>query len=107
MTVAPPRLGADDALAIAATAFGVRVPAARDLGSERDRTFALLDADGAQLAVLKVSNRSEDPAVIDMEAAAALHVTAVDPELRVGLPWRAVAAAIPGPARPGDDPAGL
>jgi 4-aminobutyrate aminotransferase-like enzyme/Ser/Thr protein kinase RdoA (MazF antagonist) len=102
---ARPRLGASDAVEIAAAMFGVAAHGARDLGSERDRTFAVLDRNGRPLAVLKVSNPSEDPAVLDMEAAAALHVTAVDPELRVALPWRSVEAGDPGPARPGDDPA--
>jgi 4-aminobutyrate aminotransferase-like enzyme/Ser/Thr protein kinase RdoA (MazF antagonist) len=42
-----------------------------------------------------------------MEAAAALHVTAVDPELCVALPWRSASTGDAGPARPGDDPAQL
>lgn len=85
---ATPRLTSADAVAIAADLFGVRAATARDLGSERDRTF-LLTAD-APVAILKVSNSAEDPDVLDMEAAAALHVTAVDPGLRVALPRHAV-----------------
>ncbi|HWE09813.1 MAG TPA: aminotransferase class III-fold pyridoxal phosphate-dependent enzyme [Solirubrobacteraceae bacterium] len=107
---ARPRLGGSDAVEIAAGMFGVTGHGARDLGSERDRTFLVLDGGERPLAVLKVSNPSEDPAVLDMEAAAALHVTAVDPQLRVALPWRSVGAdpsRPPGPARPGDDPAWL
>jgi 4-aminobutyrate aminotransferase-like enzyme/aminoglycoside phosphotransferase (APT) family kinase protein len=107
---ARPRLSEADAVEIGASQFGVLAVGARDLGSERDRTFALLDGDERPLAVLKVSNPSEDPEVLDMEAAVALHVTAVDPELRVALPWRPVDAdpAHPaGAARPGDDPAWL
>src|SRR3978361_270170 len=88
LRAAPPRLSPAAAVEIGATTFGVAARAARDLGSERDRTFFLLGHGGDPLAVLKVSNSSEDPAVLDMEAAAALHVTAVDPELRVALPWR-------------------
>jgi 4-aminobutyrate aminotransferase-like enzyme len=99
LTAANPQLSAADAVAIGATAFGVSARSARDLGSERDRTF-LLSGDGP-VAVLKVSNASEDPEVLDMEAALALHVDAVDPGLRVALPWR---AGGPGPARAGDDP---
>jgi Ser/Thr protein kinase RdoA (MazF antagonist) len=81
-----PRLTEDDAAAIGATTFGAGATGARDLGSERDRTFALLGDAGDPVAILKVSNASEDPAVLDMEAAIALHVTAVDPGLRVALP---------------------
>jgi Ser/Thr protein kinase RdoA (MazF antagonist) len=39
------------------------------------------------VAVLKVSNPAEDPEVLDMEAAAALHVHHIDPALRVARPW--------------------
>ncbi|WP_037497979.1 aminotransferase class III-fold pyridoxal phosphate-dependent enzyme [Solirubrobacter soli] len=78
---ATPQLTTADAVAIGASAFGVAATGARDLGSERDRTFALDD-----IAILKVSNAAEDPEVLDMEAAAALHIHAVDPGLRVALP---------------------
>src|SRR5262249_28734507 len=84
---------------------GIDAGAASDLGSERDRTFALLGGDDQPLAILKVSNPSEDPEVLDMEAEAALHIAAADPELRVALPWRAATTGTPGTARPGDDPA--
>jgi len=107
MTGAKPGLRDGDAVALGAALFGVRAAAARDLGSERDRTFLLQGQDGASVAVLKVSNSSEDRDVLDMEAAAALHVTAVDPGLRVALPWRASAGGDPGPARAGDDPVAL
>jgi len=107
LTVDPPRLTTADAAGLAADLFGVVAHEARDLGSERDRTFGLRDGDGATVAVLKVSNAAEDPAVLDMEAAAALHVTAVDPGLVVALPWRSRAGGAAGSARPGDDPAAL
>ena len=90
LTGAKPRLDAARAVEVAATVFGVRASAARDLGSERDRAFLLLERD-RPAAVLKVSNPSEDPAVVDMEAAVALHVNAVDPSLNVALPWRPAA----------------
>ena len=97
LTGATPRLTAADAVDLGATLFGVSARAARDLGSERDRAFVLHDDGGAPVAVLKVSNSAEDPEVLDMEAAAALHVSAVDPALRVALPWRPVSTSEPGP----------
>jgi 4-aminobutyrate aminotransferase-like enzyme len=103
-----PRLTSADAVGVAADLFGVVAHGARDLGSERDRTFALANGDGTTAAVMKVSNAAEDPAVLDMEAGAALHVAAIDPGLVVALPWRPRddgGAARPG--RPGDDPATL
>jgi 4-aminobutyrate aminotransferase-like enzyme/Ser/Thr protein kinase RdoA (MazF antagonist) len=105
LTATPPRLTTDDAVAIVAQIFGVEARAARDLGSERDRTFALLGGDDQPIAILKVSNSSEDPEVLDMEAEAALHIAAVDPGLGVALPWRTAATGSPGTALPGDDPA--
>jgi Ser/Thr protein kinase RdoA (MazF antagonist) len=107
LTSTTPRVTTTDAVAIAATAFGVAADAARDLGSERDRTFALLDAGGTAVAVLKVSNAAESADVLAMEAAAALHITAVDRELRVALPWRPATTGAAGPARAGDAPSDL
>ncbi len=107
LTGATPRLTEADAVDLGATLFGVSARGARDLGSERDRAFLLHHDGGAPVAVLKVSNSAEDPEVLDMEAAAALHVGAVDPALRVALPWRPVAPTDPGPGRLGDDPARL
>jgi 4-aminobutyrate aminotransferase-like enzyme/Ser/Thr protein kinase RdoA (MazF antagonist) len=105
LTGARPSVTTGDAVRIAAQTFGIQARAAIDLGSERDRTFALLGSDDQRLAILKVSNPSEDPEVLDMEAEAALHVAAVDPELGMALPWRTAATGTPGTAQPGDDPA--
>lgn len=102
LTVAPPHLSVAQALEIARECFGVSGSAARDLGSERDRAFALEDHEGRQLAVMKISNAAEDSAVLDMEAEAALHVARVDPGLRVALPWRSARSGHPGSSRPGD-----
>jgi 4-aminobutyrate aminotransferase-like enzyme/Ser/Thr protein kinase RdoA (MazF antagonist) len=110
LTARRPRLTESDALEAARSLFGVSAVAARELGSERDRTFALEDAARRPRAVLKVSNSSEDPEVLDMESGAALHVTAVDPGLHVAVPWRAGRPGDAEPARPGspgDDVAGL
>ena len=42
--------------------------------------------------MLKISNASESPAVVDMETAAALHVLAVDPTIPVSAPLPVVGA---------------
>ena len=76
----PPRFTADEVAAIAADVFGVEGTAV-DLGSERDQTFLVGDG-----AVLKISNIGEDPAVLDLERAAILHVLRVDPELPLARP---------------------
>jgi 4-aminobutyrate aminotransferase-like enzyme/Ser/Thr protein kinase RdoA (MazF antagonist) len=119
LSASRPALSDADAVELARACFGVTAETARDLGSERDRTFALDDAHGTPVAILKVSNASEDPEVLDMEAEVALHVTAADPGLRVAVPWRTIrgserAATEPDrldrparPARPGDDVADL
>src|SRR5438477_4662492 len=79
----PPRFTADEIAAIAAELFGLR-GVASDLGSERDQTF-LIDECAAG-GVLKISNLGEDPAVLDLETEAILHVSRVDPELPVARP---------------------
>ncbi|WP_027006286.1 aminotransferase class III-fold pyridoxal phosphate-dependent enzyme [Conexibacter woesei] len=89
MTGERPGLGEAEAVGIARELFGVEADAARDLGSERDRSFMVVDSGGAAVAVLKVSNASEDPEVLDMEAGAALWIAETDPELRVAVPRRA------------------
>ncbi|HTU95409.1 MAG TPA: aminotransferase class III-fold pyridoxal phosphate-dependent enzyme [Solirubrobacteraceae bacterium] len=108
LTATRPELSDADAVELSRACFGVTAAAARDLGSERDRTFALDDAGGDRVAILKVSNASEDPDVLDMEAEVALHVMAADPGLRVAVPWRAAADSDPArPARSGDAVAAL
>ncbi len=77
--------------------FGVDAATARDLGSERDQTFMLLDDSGTPTAVMKVSNPAEDPRTLDMEVTGARHAARVDPKLRIALP-----RAVPGATT--DDP---
>ena len=109
LTASRPALSEADAIELARSCFAVTAATARDLGSERDRTFALDDGAGGPVAILKVSNASEDPAVLDMEAEVVLHVMAADPGLRVARPVapgpepgrRRAEAADPEPARPG------
>jgi 4-aminobutyrate aminotransferase-like enzyme/Ser/Thr protein kinase RdoA (MazF antagonist) len=86
----PPRFAADKVAEIAAELFGV-AGTALDLGSERDQTF-LIDDGGGGGGVIKISNLGEDPAVLDLETEAILHVTRVDPELPVARPRPAAVA---------------
>src|SRR5256886_2201312 len=79
----PPRFSPDEVATIAAALFGLE-GRATDLGSERDQTF-LID-DGGAGGVLKISNLGEEPAVLELETEAILHVARVDPELPVARP---------------------
>jgi 4-aminobutyrate aminotransferase-like enzyme/Ser/Thr protein kinase RdoA (MazF antagonist) len=76
----PPAFAPEEVSAIARELFGVE-GSARDLGSERDQTFMIEGPGGG--GVLKISNLGEDPASLDIEVAALLHVEASDPELPV------------------------
>jgi 4-aminobutyrate aminotransferase-like enzyme len=80
----PPRFAPEEVAAIAAELFGVEGTAV-DLGSERDQTFLIDDGEGGG-GVLKISNLGEDPAVLDFEAEAILHLAAVAPQLPVAMP---------------------
>ena len=79
LTGARPRLTTADAVEIGATLFGVQ----RATHGTSAASATARSCWSRRSAILKVSNASEDPDVLDMEAAVALHVTAVDPELRV------------------------
>ena len=98
LAASPPDLDEAELIEVVAAAFGLSAAGARDLGSERDRTFLLHDADAAPLAVAKVSNAAEDPATLDMEALVVLHAAQVDPGLPLALPWK-----VPGATGAGDD----
>src|SRR4030095_3057007 len=80
----PPRFAADKVAEIAAELFGVAGTAV-NLGSERDQTFLIDDGAGGG-GVIKISNLGEDPAVLDLETEAILHVARVDPGLPVAPP---------------------
>ncbi len=88
----PPAFSPEQASEIGRAAFGVESSGARSLGSERDQAFLLTGASGADAAVLKVSNPAEDPAMLDMEALAALHAARCDPALTIALPRRRAAS---------------
>jgi 4-aminobutyrate aminotransferase-like enzyme/Ser/Thr protein kinase RdoA (MazF antagonist) len=83
----PPRFSPEQAAELAAELFGV-TGSATALGSERDQAFLI--EDGAAGGVLKISNTGEDPAVLDLEREAVLHVERVDTELPVAQPTPAV-----------------
>ena len=74
-----PAFHADDARAIGLRHYGLDA-AVSPLPSERDQNFLLTTA-GGDRHVLKISNVSEDPQVIDLQNAALLHLAAVAPAL--------------------------
>jgi 4-aminobutyrate aminotransferase-like enzyme/Ser/Thr protein kinase RdoA (MazF antagonist) len=80
----PPRFTAAEAAGIAADVFAVS-GTATELASERDQAFLIDDGRGGG-GVLKISNLGEDPAVLDLETGAILHVVRVEPELPVARP---------------------
>jgi Ser/Thr protein kinase RdoA (MazF antagonist) len=84
LDAAPPRFTPADAEQLAERHFGIRGHAS-ELPSERDQNF-LIDAGPDQRVVLKVSNRAESAAVLDMETGAALHAKRADPGLPLALP---------------------
>src|SRR5512132_525753 len=97
----PPRFSADEVAAIAAELFGAEGTAV-NLGSERDQTFLIDDGAGGG-GVIKISNLGEDPAVLDFEKEAILHVTRVDPGLPVARPRAAAGAESDRPTVEGPD----
>jgi 4-aminobutyrate aminotransferase-like enzyme/Ser/Thr protein kinase RdoA (MazF antagonist) len=84
----PPAFQPAQAAALAEEIFGVR-GTATPLGSERDQGFMVTGPDGP-VAVVKISNASEDPAIVDMETEAALHVRRVDPTIPIASPLAVV-----------------
>ena len=87
LAAARPAFDAAAVIEIARQTFDVAAAGARDLGSERDQTFLLLDPADAPLAVMKLSNAAEDPATLDMEALGVQHAARVDPGLPLATPW--------------------
>ncbi len=66
---------------IAEEGFGV-VGKAECLRSERDQNFRVRTPDGSEW-VLKISNPAEDPAVVDFQICAFIHIAQVDSELAI------------------------
>jgi 4-aminobutyrate aminotransferase-like enzyme/Ser/Thr protein kinase RdoA (MazF antagonist) len=79
----PPSFDEAAVARIAAERFGLE-GVVTNLGSERDQTF-LVESE-ADAGVVKISNLGEDPATLDLEAEAILHICRVDPSLPVARP---------------------
>jgi len=77
----PPRLSASRLQALAKKYFDIS-GSLRFLEGERDQNCHIVSADGRQF-VLKVSGASEDPAVVDFQVKALLHIQRTDPAIPV------------------------
>jgi hydroxylysine kinase len=81
LTTPAPRLSHEEVSDIAARLFGLSGELA-PLESERDQNFRITSAANKTYA-LKIVNRSENPAVVEMQAEALQHIANVDPNLPV------------------------
>ncbi len=79
ITFARPRFTEDAAVRIAWERFGIEAGAAA-LPSERDQNYLLTTSDGRRF-VLKIANTTEDPAVLDLQDRALVHMAATSPQL--------------------------
>ena len=77
-----PAFSAQQAEAIAQRAFDIQA-SAHPLDSERDQNFRLRVKNGSEW-VLKIANPAENPALLDMQTQALLHIAQIDPSL--GIP---------------------
>ena len=76
-----PAFSVQQAEAIARQAFDIQA-SAHPLASERDQNFQLCAKDGSEW-VLKIANPAENPALLDMQTRALLHIAQVDPSLAI------------------------
>ncbi len=67
-----PRFSPDQARELARRHFGLEANA-RELASERDQNFLMTAGDGTN-SVLKIANPAEDPAILDLQNQAMLHL---------------------------------
>jgi 4-aminobutyrate aminotransferase-like enzyme/Ser/Thr protein kinase RdoA (MazF antagonist) len=81
LTEKAPAFSTEQAVDLAQQVFDVRA-SAHPLGSERDQNFRLSSTDGDEW-VLKIANPAEDPANLDMQNQALIHIAQVDPELEI------------------------
>ncbi len=85
---APPDIALDEALEIAARTFRVEAAAARDLGSERDRTFLLLGRRGAcHRSHEGLQRSSRTPTCSTWRPSPSSTPRAWIPDLPLALPW--------------------
>jgi len=80
-----------EAESIAKQTFGLEC-SARLLVSERDQNFRLRTSDGIEW-VLKIANPAEDPAILDMQTQALLHIAKIDPGLAIPKVMRTLKGA--------------
>ena len=76
-----PAFSTEQAVDIAQRAFDIQA-SAHPMGSERDQNFHLRAKDEREW-VLKIANPGEDPAILDMQSQALLHIAQVDPDLAI------------------------
>ncbi len=76
-----PAFSTQEAEAIALRAFDIQA-SAHPLASERDQNFQLRAKDGSEW-VLKIANPAENPALLDMQTQALLHIAQVNPSLPI------------------------
>jgi 4-aminobutyrate aminotransferase-like enzyme/Ser/Thr protein kinase RdoA (MazF antagonist) len=76
-----PALSEPVVLAFLRSVYGLAAPELAALPSERDQNLRVVDGD--RRLVLKIFNLGADPAVVDMELAALVHLAEVDPTLPV------------------------
>ena len=76
-----PAFSTQEAETIARQAFDIQA-SAHPLVSERDQNFQLRVKDGSEW-VLKIANPAENPALLDMQTQALLHIAEADPSLAI------------------------
>lgn len=87
----PPELSLEEAREVAARAFGIHGDITA-LYSERDQNFRVRTRSG-EACVLKIATADEDPADVDMQLKALLHIERIDPSLPVPRVKRTVDGA--------------
>ena len=97
----PPALSAADAERVAAELFGFEAKAS-PLPSERDQNFRLRAGDGRE-RVLKLANPAEDPATLDFQIRALLHLERTAPDLPVPRVFASRSGAFCAEVRAPDD----
>lgn len=95
-----PTFSLEEAAEFSERYFGL-AGSASALDSERDQNFRIESEEGHSY-LLKVSNAADDPAVVEMQTAALLHIAQVDPGLPVMRPRPALDGAYAAEVEVGD-----